>query len=250
MSTRTMLLGILLLLPFLIWAGGSLLTGDRETPIPSPSTISKPESRSEPGPQPVTRAPDSARLPAREAKKTSPEQHRDDPSSGPSTARASRPTRSIDSALGRTSHDPDERAQAYEEALGRADVPSPALALEGLRDTEAQVRLRVLAGALLADVSIPLDTVQSLALTDMDPLVRGAALAAIAAHPEVDLRTAEHIARRASADPDPAVHSAALELLDHLSVSQAIEARQMPDPAGTTGEFVDSAESAVPLDPQ
>ena len=40
------------------------------------------------------------------------------------------------------------------------------------------------------------------------------------------------------------------ELLDHLAVSQAIEARQMPDPAGATGEFVDVAESAVPLDPQ
>ena len=48
----------------------------------------------------------------------------------------------------------------------------------------------------------------------------------------------------------PAVNSAALELLDHLAVSRAIEARQALDPAGATGESVDTPESAVPLDPQ
>ena len=43
------------------------------------------------------------------------------------------------------------------------------------------------------------------------------------------------------------MNSAALELLDHLAVSRAIEARQALDPAGATGESVDTPESAVPL---
>jgi len=249
MWTRTALLGTLLLLPFLIWAGLSVLPGER-APVSSPSTLSTPERRSEPGPEPATGMRGSARLRAREAEKPFPRRHLDDPPSGTSTAGAPRPTRSRDNPRGWTSHDPDERAQAYEEAIERADVRSPALALEGLRDMEPDVRLRVLAGALLANVTIPLDTVQSLALTDIDPRVRGAALAAIAAHGQIDLRTTETIARQASADPDPAVHSAALELLDHLAVTEAIEARQMPDPAGATGDFVDAPESAVPLDPQ
>jgi hypothetical protein len=123
--------------------------------------------------------------------------------------------------------DPAERARGYETLLSRPDWLSPDLLLNGLQDTDAQVRFRILSQALVANIWLPIDMLERLALTDPEAEVRQAALAAMMFHPDVDRPQAERMALQASEDPEPAVQSKAMELLARAEAMQegaAIEA--------------------------
>jgi hypothetical protein len=116
--------------------------------------------------------------------------------------------------------DPETRARGYETLLTRPDWLSPDLLLNGLQDADARVRFRILSQALVANILLPVDTVERLALADPEAEVRQAALAALIFHPDIDRQQAERLALQASGDPDPAVQSKAMEWLAHLNATQ------------------------------
>jgi hypothetical protein len=148
-----------------------------------------------------------------------------------------------------THADPAERAQAYEAILQQPDLLSPEILLDGLQDEDAQVRLRVLAHTHIADVVVPADTVERLALTDAHPQVRLAALALVGFHPDLDPQDAERIALAASNDPEPEVQSQAMEILQHLEATRA----GTLDAAFQTFEnevyAIDPSQLGVPVEP-
>ena len=117
--------------------------------------------------------------------------------------------------------DPAERARGYEALLARPDWLSPDLLLNGLQDADAQVRFRILSQALVANIRLPIDMIERLALTDPEAEVRQAALGAMLFHADVDRQQVERIALQASTDPDPAVQSKAMELMAHIEAMQA-----------------------------
>ena len=81
--------------------------------------------------------------------------------------------------------EPAARAHAYEELLLHPDrLPSTVLE-DGLRDEDAQVRLRVLAQALVTHVAVPAETLERLALTNSDPQVRQTALTVLQGEPDM-----------------------------------------------------------------
>ena len=94
--------------------------------------------------------------------------------------------------------DPDARARGYEAILARPDWLSPEIMLNGLQDEDPQVRFRLLSQAVVANVTLPADMVERLALTDQAAEVRLAALAAVSFHPDIDRQQAERIAMQAS----------------------------------------------------
>lgn len=116
--------------------------------------------------------------------------------------------------------DPEIRARGYETILARPDWLSPAIMRNGLQDDDPQVRFRLLSQAVVANVTLPADMVERLALTDQEAEVRLAALAAVNFHPDIDRQQAERIAMQASTDPDAAVQSKALELMAHIEAMQ------------------------------
>jgi hypothetical protein len=87
-------------------------------------------------------------------------------------------------------------------------------------------------------------------LTDPDPNVRRAALSAVGFHPEIVGPEAEQIALRARADSDPAVHSAAMELLSHLEATRASNAGDVGSAIDALESSIDPDQAAVPGDPQ
>ena len=145
--------------------------------------------------------------------------------------------------------EPAARAHAYEELLLHPDrLPSTVLE-DGLRDEDAQVRLRVLAQALVTHVAVPGETLERLALTDSDPQVRQTALTVLQGEQDLGRQQVEHIAEAASRDSDPAVYSTAMELLANLDATRSSETPETLGPVETT-EAEDPGQQAIPADPQ
>jgi hypothetical protein len=127
---------------------------------------------------------------------------------------------------------------------------APAVLLDGLQDVDAQVRLRILSQALLTNIVLPVEVVESLVSTDPDAQVRLAALSAIGFHPELDRQQLERIAFEASNDPDAAVQSKALELMEHLSATQGEHVAEAWQAFEGEVDTIDPGQMAVPAEPQ
>ena len=145
---------------------------------------------------------------------------------------------------------PAERAQAYEEIMQHPEWLSPTVIRDGLQDEDAQVRLRMLAQALVTNVVLPADTVEHLALTDPDAQVRLVALSALSFHVDLDAQRAEQIAFEASQDSDPAVQSKAMEIIQHLRATATHESDEAFQTLENEENTTDPGQLAVPVHPQ
>jgi HEAT repeat protein len=109
--------------------------------------------------------------------------------------------------------DPQARAQAVESLLERKREPS--VALMALHDVDEQVRSRALYAALSQGMSLPSNSLRTVALTDQSADVRYLALEGLAADPAAtDVRS---IAEQLQDDPNPLVRRKAEEVLRRLN---------------------------------
>jgi type II secretory pathway component GspD/PulD (secretin) len=118
-------------------------------------------------------------------------------------------TRELERQL--TEWDPELRARAIEELIARTGEAALPRVFEALADGDAHIRERALDAALAANLDMPLQQLQALAINDLSPEVRLRALQALEERPDT-----AWIIEAATVDPDSNVRREAQNILRRL----------------------------------
>lgn len=112
--------------------------------------------------------------------------------------------------------EPDTRAAAVEKVFALGSLNAEQVVVGALVDEDFTVRERALNSAMSHGVRVPNELVLRLALTDVAPEVRFAALRAFAQLAARDHHAVRVAAQNAVNDSDPSVQSTAYEILAHI----------------------------------